>query len=323
MLRSFQYTEKSYLDYKMQSDVLRNQEINIARKYVESHNKTEKEVCNCPVCKNGVGKHFYNKWGVEYVRCNECKTVYAIYEDETVTEYNNSEELLGLRLSEEYQSQITENRENVWNDFLDWLSVRSFRFMRRREGLNIVDIGNRFRGYTKCIQQSKLCGIYNLRESILQESEETIKDGEADIVFYLDQMQKEMRPVEKLVKIGNCLKDDGLLVLNTRAGSGFDIIALKENNEKIYPYEHILLPSVKGLMHMLEDSGYEVLEITTPGVMDVKYVMDSKDKLGDDDIFLKYLMEESNQSALQEFQRFLQKNCMSSFVCVIARKVKR
>ena len=54
--------------------------------------------------------------------------------------------------------------------------------------------------------------------------------------------------------------------------------------------------------------------------MDVKYVLDSKDRLDDRENFVRYLLEESSQAMLQEFQRFLQKGCLSSFVCVIARK---
>ena len=70
----------------------------------------------------------------------------------------------------------------------------------------------------------------------------------------------------------------------------------------------------------MEENGFEILEITTPGVMDVKYVLDSKDRLDDRENFVRYLLEESSQAMLQEFQRFLQKGCLSSFVCVIARK---
>lgn len=323
MLRSFQYTEKSYLDYKMKSDAFYNKEIDIVKSFVEKHGRKNIQIGKCPVCKRGIGNQFYSKWDVDYVRCDECKTVYALCDNKTLLDYRENLELQKFRLSEDYQNQITEKREHIWEEFLDWIFVRSFRFMRRCEGLNIIDVGNRFNGYSKCIENSKLCGVYDLRDSILRGKMELIKDGDADIVLYLDQMQNEINPSEKIVEFKKYLKDDGLLILNTRAGSGFDIITLKDKNDKIYPYEHIMLPSVKGLVCMLEENGYEVIEITTPGVMDVKYVLDNKDELLDADIFVKYLMEESNQSTLQEFQRFLQKSQMSSFVCVIARKVKK
>lgn len=323
MLRSFQFTEKSYLNYTMQSDLFREKEIEIARKYVNSH-AVRKDMHNkCPVCNRNTGKYFYTKWNVDYLCCVECKSVFAVYDDDVVRQYQNYHELVQLRLEDDYQKQITQSRESVWEEFLDWISVRAFRFMRRNDKLNIIDVGNRFSGYSERIQQCALCGKYDLRHSILEKDNWQIQDDEADIVFYLDQMQKELSPQKKLLELRKYLKEDGLLIVNTRAGSGFDIITLKENNEKIYPYEHIFLPSVKGLIALLEQCGYEVLEITTPGVMDVKYVMDCKDKLDDREGFVHYLLQEPNQGILQEFQRFLQKSCLSSFVCVIARKEKR
>ena len=106
------------------------------------------------------------------------------------------------------------------------------------------------------------------------------------------------------------------------AGSGFDVITLKENNTRICPYEHVLLPSVKGMMKLLTDEGFEILEITTPGVMDVKYVMDDIDKLDGREEFVNHLLRNNSEATLQEFQRFLQKNCMSSYIRVIARKAE-
>ncbi len=320
MLRSYQYTEKSYMDFSLQNDILHEREIEIAHQYVETY--PVKQLCKelCPICGKGKGRHFYTKWNVEYLCCEVCKSVYAVYDRKIVEGYLKEETLQALRLSEEYQGKITENRSYVWQEFLEWIEVRAFRFMRRSRNLNIIDIGNRLKGYSEAIRQAVITGNYDLRDSVLQESSYQISDGRADLVFYLDQMKTEMEPRKKLLQFSKMLKEDGLLVLNARAGSGFDIITLRERNKEIYPYEHILLPSVRGLTQLLTQCGFKVLEITTPGVMDLKYVKNSLDKLDERESFVRYLLEEADSSMLQEFQRFLQKSCLSSFVCVIARK---
>ncbi len=320
MLRSYQYTEKSYKNQSMQSNLFREKEIEIARKFVLNHDKRSDMACDCPVCKKSTGKYFYTKWDVDYLCCEECKSIYAVCDTETVTEYQKQEELLKLRLSDPYQDKITESRTEMWGEFLEWIEVRSYRFLKRNKNLNIVDVGNRLSGYMNVIKQSALCGQYDIRDSILCDNTENIAEGKADIVFYFDQMQKETDPHERLDSIRNMLCEDGILFLGTRVGSGFDILTLKEQNKNIYPYEHVFLPSVKGIKKLLSENGYEVLEITTPGVMDVKYVLDSLDKLDDREGFVKYLLTESEESVLQEFQRFLQKSCLSSFVRIIARK---
>lgn len=349
MLRSYQYTEKPYLEYTLQGAFFRDKQVQIARRFVDAHLAYRNEMTRrnetvqrdeisgrndpiggnhplrrdgerrCPVC-GQQGSYFYSKWRVDYLCCTGCKSVYAVYDEETVEAYQKDDELLELRRSREYQQEITDNRQNVWEDFLEWIEVRAFRFMGRNKNLDIVDYGNRYEGYADVIRKASICGKYDLRESILPGGEDRIESGEADLVLYLDQMQQELHPSERMSELRDCLKEDGLLILNTRAGSGFDIITLKEKNSRIYPYEHILLPSVKGLVAFLERNGFEVLEITTPGVMDVKYVSDSIEGLDCSESFVRYLLEESSQFMLQEFQRFLQKACLSSFVSVIARK---
>ncbi len=322
MLRSYQYTDSSYLNKKMQSDLFREKEIEIARRFVQKSNKKNDMDCKCPVCNNASGRYFYTKWDIDYLCCEGCKSIFAVCNLDDARAYQTDNDLLNLRLSDPYQDKITENRTEMWTEFLEWIEVRSYRFLRKNKELNIIDLGNRLKGYSRIIKESNLCGSYDIRQSILCEDTNNICDGEADIVFYFDQMQKEMAPHEKLKEIGNMLADGGLLFLGTRVGSGFDILTLKEKNKNIYPYEHIFLPSVKGIEKLLAENGFEVLEITTPGVMDVKYVYDSIEELDEREGFVKYLLTESDESVLQSFQRFLQKGCLSSFVRIIARKAK-
>ena len=322
MLRSFQYVEKSYMEYSVQNNVLHDKEITIANRFVSEHPVCRDMDRGCPVCNGSTGKYFYTKWGVDYLRCDACKSIYAVYDKKTLEQYQASEDLRKLRLSDEYQEQAALNRREVWTDFLEWLEVRTFRFMRRNRRLSVVDIGNRLKKYSELIAESDLTGIYDLRASLDGRNSYNIPAGEADLVLYMDQLKGEPDPENKLREFSEMLKEDGLLVLNARVGSGFDILTLRENNRGIYPYEHILLPSVGGLTWMLRNNGYEVLEVTTPGVMDVKYVMESKESLGDREAFVRYFLEEASPSMLQEFQRFLQKGCLSSFICIIARKEK-
>lgn len=320
MLRSFQYKEKSVMDYSMENNLFRDKEIEIARRFALSHSARRNMDMLCPVCGSQNRSYFYTKWNVDYLRCQECKSIYAVVEERLVNEYQNNGELLDLRKSDAYQKQITESRLESWQEFVEWVSVRAFRFMHRNSRLKVVDDGNRLRDYSECIRDSELCSVYELRNSIIGKSDFSVGEGDADIVFCLDQLQKRQHPDRYLKDLKKYLKDDGILILNTRAGSGFDILTLKENNDKIYPYEHVLLPSVKGLTVLLNECGFEVLEITTPGVMDLKYVIECKDRLDPGEEFLRYLIEEAGTSTLQEFQRFLQKGCLSSFVCVIARR---
>ncbi len=322
MLKSYQYTEKSYMDYSMQDSLFQAKEIETARRYVESHpiRRDMKKVC--PFCKADAGRYFFTKWNVDYLRCDDCGSIYAVCGEEEAAGYLEDKGLASLRLSDEYQEQITQSRQSVWKEFLEWAEVRSYRFLGRNRNLNIIDVGNRLSGLVSMTKEASICGRYELKESIYEIVCDKIRKNDADIILYNDVIKTELHPDKKLSSMREYLKDDGILFIGARAGSGFDIITLKENNTKIYPYEHILLPSVNGIIQLLKTNGFEVLEITTPGVMDVKYVMEDIDRLSDREGFVKYLLKERDEMVLQEFQRFLQKSCMSSFVRVIARKAE-
>lgn len=274
------------------------------------------------MCRKNSGKYFFTKWNVDYLCCEECSSIYAVCDEETVSGYLSYGELTSLRLSEEYQEQITNSRQDVWKEFLEWVEVRSYRFLGRNKNLNIIDVGNRLAGLADMTKKSPICGKYNLIDSMYVAEGDYIGDEDADIIFYNDVFKTEFHPDERFQSIKKLMKKDGILFIGARAGSGFDILTLKEKNTKIYPYEHILLPSVRGIMNFLRNNGFEVLEITTPGVMDVKYVMEDLDKLGDGEEFVRHLLKEGDESTLQEFQRFLQKSCMSSFIRVIARRTE-
>lgn len=319
MLRSYQYTETPYVNYSMQEDVFREKEVAIAYDFVKNHKIRRESRTSCPICGKGNGHFFYNKWNVDYLKCDNCKSIFTVVDEQVIKEYRNLKSLREMRLESEYQNNITAKRTDYWQGLIDWIQVRAYRFLKRNRDLAIVDVGNRFEGFSEQIRHSDLCGEYNLRKSILMPDEETIAFGKADLVFYFDQLQGISNPEEILKLIRDYLTDDGILYIGNRAGSGFDILTLKDKNNRIFPYEHILLPSIKGLIDLFDRLGFEVLEVTTPGVMDVKYVLDGLKYL-EEETFVRDFMEDASQGVLQEFQRFLQKSGRSSFVSLLVKK---
>lgn len=319
MLRSYQYTEKLYSGISLHSAEYQEKEVSIAERFV-SANKPENKAGTCPICKSKNHKLFYNKWGVDYLICSECGSIYALCDSESISRYKKLDELNSLRLSEGYQTFTTYNRERIWDEMIDWLKFRCFRFIRRNKKLSIIDVGNRYKGLPEKLRESDICGNYCIIDSILPESTIEVENSSADLIFYNDQIKTEYDPDGKLKKIHNLLKEDGILLLSARTGCGFDILTLKGKNKNIYPYEHISLPSIRGFRILLERNGFDILEITTPGLMDVKYVKDSTGELDEEEMFVKHLLLESNDMILHEFQRFLQKSCMSSFVRILAKK---
>ena len=167
----------------MQSNLFQMKEIELARRYVESHHIRHDMKRDCPVCGKDTGV-FFTKWEVDYLRCSECDSIFAVCDEAIASDYLVYDELMKLRLSNEYQSQISESRNTVWREFLEWVEVRAYRFLRRNKGLNIVDVGNRMSGLADMTRESELCGKYTAVDSLGMMENADTTESSADIIFY-------------------------------------------------------------------------------------------------------------------------------------------
>ncbi len=219
----------------------------------------------------------------------------------------------------------------MWADLVFWLRFRCARYLGTAGGLDVVLHGSHHQGLADSIANSGLCGAFRLEASVLNPDdtpENTVQDkaggedGEeasADVLLYLDQLVREAEPVAALQNLRRRIRPGGLLILSTRVGSGIDVLTLRGNIKNLFPYEHSLLPSTKGLEILLQKAGFELLEIQTPGALDVKYLRDNLAGMGKDNLFLRHMLETADKSTLAEFQNFLQKSGMSSHARVVAR----
>lgn len=316
MLKAYDYAEVKVVNDGIQNQGLFNKEKSYALKFVlENKNRYEKTVC--PICGSKHTRFIFSRWEVEYCFCEECCSIYIPVDENLVKEYLNMKEMKELRCSDEYQEQAELRRGEIWDELVMWAQFRLYRYLGRNTELSVIDYGNRYLGLVDRFRNSNICREYELRESILDVSTEKIE--KADIILYMNQLQHEVDPIKTLSELKENLKDEGILILNTRLGSGFDILTLKGEMDSVFPYEHIMLPSRKGLENILEKAGYELLEITTPGTRDMEAVLRNREKIEDGNFFVKYLLNTADKSTLADFQQFLQKSGLSSFAQVVAR----
>lgn len=316
MLKAYDYAEVKSAGNEIQDKGLFNKEKSTALKYVLSH-PSKNTSSKCPVCGTQHTRYIFSRWDVNYMFCEECSSIYVPVDEVTISEYLDLEDMKTLRVSKDYQEQAELRRGDIWDELVMWAEFRSYRYLGRNSGLDIIDYGNRYEGSIRRFRNSNMCNKYDLRDSIIDM--ETDKVKKADIILYMNQLQHEVNPTETLKVLKNELKEDGILILNTRLGSGFDILTLKGSMDSIFPYEHILLPSRRGLEKILEDAGYELLEVTTPGTRDMESVLRNKERIEDSNFFVKYLLDNADNATMRDFQQFLQKSGLSSFAQIVAR----
>jgi hypothetical protein len=120
------------------------------------------------------------------------------------------------------------------------------------------------------------------------------------------------------------LSEDGLLFITTMSISGFDLQVLWENSESVFPLDRINVFSYQGLRLFFERHGFEMIEFSTPGMLDLNIVEEAYRKHPDLKIprFIQTMVNRNDEQLKCDFQTFLQVNKLSSFVRIVARKKK-
>lgn len=119
------------------------------------------------------------------------------------------------------------------------------------------------------------------------------------------------------------LADGGMFFFTARTSSGFDLSVLGPQAPYIFVPEHLNLLSEAGVNALMARSGLEVIEASTPGQLDVQFVVESMKANPDLELapFARFLISQRGEAAHHDFQTFLQKHRLSSHLRMAARKI--
>ena len=268
-------------------------EIKLAKKFVLKSTKSFDKYLSCPVCGSHNSEIFMQKWGVNYLLCPETWTIYAPCLKDEVKLFEKNSSLSEFRKSLSYQKFANEHRKKMWEGYLNWVIHRVYRYKQKDHGMNILLRGIRYKGLINLMLKIPLFEKVDSKGSIIW-PDQYEKDG-YDAIFYLDTIQRRTEPLKYLQQACMKLKKGGLLFLNTRTSSGFDILSLGGEAETIFPYEHIFLPTVSGISILLEKAGFKLLETSTPGMFDVAHVYRWRNSLAKNNHFARFLVNEFNE----------------------------
>ena len=136
-----------------------------------------------------------------------------------------------------------------------------------------------------------------------------------DFVTCLEVFEHVHDPKTFVSSLYKLLKKDGYCLITSLGYEGFDILTLKDQSNSISPPHHLNFLSIDGFDKLFKKSGFKIIDIFTPGVLDVDIVLNSESCPE----FLKVIQSRGNE-ALEEFQNFLIKNKLSSHVWALAKK---
>ena len=292
----------------------------------------------CPACESTNGVFYFAKTGIDYCQCPQCKTVFVnprpsqkvlhdFYSQSKVYDYWNK--FIFPASEETRREKIFRPRAEKVIGFCKKYKVDTNIFLEVGAGFGTfcqeVKHANVF---TRVIALEPSPGLAeSCRKRNLEVMETPIEalqlpENTVDVISSFEVLEHLFSPKAFLLDCKKYLKKGGLIVLTCPNFMGFDIMNLRELSDSV-DHEHLNYFNPASLSLLLEKAGFKVLEVETPGKLDVDIVR-NKVLTGVLDIsvnpFLKHILIDKWEELGEKFQNFLSENKLSSHLWVVAQK---
>ena len=148
-----------------------------------------------------------------------------------------------------------------------------------------------------------------------------VAESYIDAVFLFEALDRSINPFNLLQKVMNSLKPGGLCFITCLLSSGFEVLALGHKSEIFVPPERMNLLSYEGMNALIENiNGFDVLEFSTPGVLDIPNFIKQIEEVRNSYFFHYIFRKRQDSELLNTFQDFLQMNCLGTFGRLVLRK---
>lgn len=294
---------------------------------------------DCPACGSDSREWAFDKLGFRYQTCNACGSLYLSPRPsaEMIDRYYQEGEAVKFWSTQFYRETAEARREKIFKPRAQLIAdlIRS-QLLDKRD--IFVDVGS---GYGIFLEEIAKLGAFqtvmgiepapNMAEVCRQKGLPIIEkpvevvlpiEVQADLATTFEVLEHVFSPANFLRSIYRILREGGIVLFTTLTISGFDLQILWDKSKSIYPPHHINLISVEGMHQLVESCGFQVIEITTPGKLDIDIVINAvkEDPSIDLPRFIKYLLNNRSGPTYHAFQNFLQENNLSSHIRCIARK---
>lgn len=291
----------------------------------------------CPACGAAPGAPVLEKFGFTFRECPDCGSLYSSPRPSAaqIAAYYRDAESVKYWSTHFFRETAEARREKMFRPRAS-LVAELFGEDGRPHG-RLVDIGA---GYGLFLEEIVKQGTFkevlgiepapNLAAvcrgkgfTVVEKLVEDLAEGEvqANVATAFEVLEHVFDPAAFLRGARLTLRPGGTLLLTTQTVTGFDIQVLWEHSKSVAPPQHINLLSVVGLRRLVERSGFTVVDVSTPGNLDVDIVANGLKATPPPPIprFVRTLLAQP-EATRQAFQAFLRDYGLSSHVRIIAKR---
>lgn len=284
----------------------------------------------CPACHSNRVDHAFTYQRLNYRRCQECEMLYispAPTEDQHLEFVKNSRAMAFWR--ECQSSEMQAARLPMYQERVAFTSSTWKALNLKPKSVLELGAGNGEFAELLAAQYPEL-QIVLLEPQCLNLNVPSIKiihegfaalenaDHQFDSVIAWELIEHILEPDEFLKLVLKVLKPGSPLVLSTPNERSVETRKLKTESTNIM-FDHVRLYNPKAIRLLLERNGFRVVEISTPGKLDLERIsayQSSCPKAFEEDPCLRLILD--NPKTADAFQAFLQSHLLSSHMRIIA-----
>jgi SAM-dependent methyltransferase len=288
----------------------------------------------CPACL-AEGEMAFTKHGFRYDLCPVCRTLYVSPRPEAAafSRYYTESASAAYWASTFYKETAEARRIKLWKPKARAVSE----ILQATPGVQwtVVDVGGGYGLFAEEVRQlvprapsviepsphlAEVCRTRNLH--VVEKFLEDVVPGDlpdgpkAYVSFELFEHLHD--PALFLRHLASLMASGDLFIFTTLSGMGVDIQVLWDKSKSVMPPHHLNFFNPDSARTLLERTGFEVVNATTPGVLDVDILANNAQHISDR--FWKTFVETASESERQAWQQLVTQSGRSSHMMIVARK---
>jgi len=312
--------------------------IKLIEKYITKYFKKPSALVDikCPGCDKKNKKTGYKKMSMKFTICPRCGSHYVNPRPQPTLLEKFYKESKACRVwREDIRSLNEEQLHYIIGPRLRWIQELTDEYLT--DNPILLDVETKYPHLLqRLIKENEFKTVLSYRTQLFENSDLLPKEvgvlvnnpsddtyrGRVGLITAFETLERMFDPREFFDLAKKYCQAGGLLLITTASCSGFEYQVLGKDAPNINPINRMNLLSLEAISKLIQKAGFELIELSTPGRLDVEIARKAakESEAIHIDPFWKYIFDFRDEKTWLNLQNFLQENRLSSHVRIAARK---